>query len=428
MTLVALAIILAAIAGLIFFSALFSGLETALFSLRPHQLRRLEENHPALTGFVQLFRDKPRRVLNVLLLGDGLVKVPLVVLCLFFLWRGPLAGSLPQWLAAILIFAIVVLLCDLIPKLIALAAPYRLSTIGAFTLQASVRLLDRVGRALERVSTVIVDLLTPVRLRTRARLSDEELGTLVEIGEEEGALHEAEGEMIQEIIKMGDKTAKDCMTPRVETFTLADDVTNEEAIAQLKEKRYRRVPVYADTPDNIVGIIDVKLFLLDPSAPYTEMLLAPSFVPETMRALDLLKLFLTHPQSLAIVVDEFGGTEGIITMSDIVEEILSGAAPPRGEVDLYIEPLEDGKFLVSGHARLDDLYEHLGFELEADGIDTIGGLVFNRLGYLPQAGAKVELPRLAITVRRTRRKRIEELLLEKTTCLEDQTDADTAAA
>ncbi len=428
MTPVALGIVLVAIGGLIFVSALFSGLETALFSLRPHQLRRLEQNHPGLVNFVQLFRDKPRRVLNVLLLGDGLVKVPLVVLCLFLLWRGPLAGHLPQWVAAILIFAIVVLLCDLVPKLIALAAPYRLSTVGAFVLQASVGLLDRVGRILESASTAIVDLLTPQRLRTRARLSDEELETLVEIGEEEGTLHQAEGEMIQEIIKMGDKTAKDCMTPRVETFALADDLTNEQAIAQLKEKRYRRVPVYADTPDNVVGIIDVKLFLLDSSEHYTESLLAPSFVPETMRALDLLKLFLTHPQSLAIVVDEFGGTEGIITMSDIVEEILSGAAPPRGEVDLYIEPLDDGKFLVSGHARLDDLHEHLGFELEADGIDTIGGLVFNRLGYLPQAGAKIELPRLAVTVRRTSRKRIEELLLEKTTCLEDQPDANTAAA
>jgi len=428
MTPVALGIVLVAIGGLIFVSALFSGLETALFSLRPHQLRRLEQNHPGLVNFVQLFRDKPRRVLNVLLLGDGLVKVPLVVLCLFLLWRGPLAGHLPQWVAAILIFAIVVLLCDLVPKLIALAAPYRLSTVGAFVLQASVGLLDRVGRILESVSTAIVDLLTPQRLRTRARLSDEELETLVEIGEEEGTLHQAEGEMIQEIIKMGDKTAKDCMTPRVETFALADDLTNEQAIAQLKEKRYRRVPVYADTPDNVVGIIDVKLFLLDSSEHYTESLLAPSFVPETMHALDLLKLFLTHPQSLAIVVDEFGGTEGIITMSDIVEEILSGAAPPRGEVDLYIEPLDDGKFLVSGHARLDDLHEHLGFELEADGIDTIGGLVFNRLGYLPQAGAKIELPRLAVTVRRTSRKRIEELLLEKTTCLEDQPDANTAAA
>jgi CBS domain containing-hemolysin-like protein len=418
MTLAGLAILLVAIAVLIFCSGLFSGLETALFSLKSHQLRRLEEHHPSLTKFFQAFRENPRRVLNVLLLGDGLVKVPLVVLCLFLLWEGPLAARVPQWLAAIAIFALVVLLCDLIPKLVALSAPYRLSTIGAFTLKASMPLLDRAGRALENISTFVVDLLTPLHLRTRTRLSDEELETLVEIGEEEGALQEAEGEMIQEIIKLGDKTAKDCMTPRVDTFTLPDDLTNEEAIARLKEKRHRRVPVYADTPDQIAGIIDVKMFLLNPAEHYTEMLIAPSFVPETMRAIDLLKLFLTHAQGLAIVVDEFGGTEGIITMSDIVEEILSDAVP-LGEASLYIEPLEKGKFLVSGNARLDDLSEHLGFELQAEGIDTIGGFVFNRLGYLPPTGTQLEIPRLAITVRRAGRKRIEELLLEKTTCLAD---------
>jgi CBS domain containing-hemolysin-like protein len=420
MTLAGLAILLVAIAVLIFCSGLFSGLETALFSLKPHQLRRLEEHHPSLTKFFQVFRENPRRVLNVLLLGDGLVKVPLVVLCLFLLWEGPLAARVPQWLAAIAIFAIVVLLCDLIPKLVALSAPYRLSAIGAFTLKASMPLLDRAGHALENISTFVVDLLTPLHLRTRTRLSDEELETLVEIGEEEGTLQEAEGEMIQEIIKLGDKTAKDCMTPRVDTFALPDDLTNEEAIARLKEKRHRRVPVYAETPDQIAGIVDVKMFLLNPAEHYTEMLIAPSFVPETMRAIDLLKLFLTHAQGLAIVVDEFGGTEGIITMSDIVEEILSDAVP-LGEASLYIEPLEKGKFLVSGNARLDDLSEHLGFELEAEGIDTIGGLVFNRLGYLPPTGTQLEIPRLAITVRRAGRKRIEELLLEKTTCL---TDAD----
>src|SRR5438552_4491654 len=428
MTLPVLTILLFSIAVLIFWSGLFSGLETALFSLKSHQLRRLEEKHPSLKQFIRVFRENPRRVLNVLLLGDALVNIPLVVLCLFLLWEGPVAGRIPQWLAATVIFAIVVLLCDLIPKLLALSVPYRLSALGVFTLKATMPLLDRVGRLLERASTAIVDLLTPRSLRTRARLSDEELETLVEIGEEEGTLQEAEGEMIQEIIKLGDKTAKDCMTPRVETFAVADDLTNEDVIAQLKEKRFRRVPVYADTPDNIVGIIDVKLFLLDSSEHYTETLLAPSFVPETMRALDLLKLFLTHPQSLAIVVDEFGGTEGIIPMSDIVEEILSDAAPARGDFDLYIEPVENGKILVSGHARLDDLREHLGFELEADGIDTIGGLVFNRLGYLPPAGTKMELPRLLVTVRRTSRKRIQELLLEKTTCLEEEENANTAAA
>src|SRR5438128_6583819 len=414
MTLPVLTILLFSIAVLIFWSGLFSGLETALFSLKSHQLRRLEEHHPSLTKFFQAFRENPRRVLNVLLLGDGLVKVPLVVLCLFLLWEGPLAARVPQWLAAIAIFAIVVLLCDLIPKLVALSAPYRLSTVGAFTLKASMPLLDRAGRALENISTFVVDLLTPLHLRTRTRLSDEELETLVEIGEEEGTLQEAEGEMIQEIIKLGDKTAKDCMTPRVDTFALPDDLTNEEAIARLKEKRHRRVPVYAETPDQIAGIIDVKMFLLNPSEHYTEKLIAPSFVPETMRALELLKLFLTHPQGMAIVVDEYGGTEGIITTGDIVEDILSDALP-RSDVDLYIEPVENGKFLVSGNARLDDLREYLGFRIDAEGIDTIGGFVFTQLGYLPPSGTKLEIPRLAITVRRAGRKRIEEVLLEKTT-------------
>jgi putative hemolysin len=351
--------------------------------------------------------------LNVLLLGDVLVNVPLVILCLFLLWHSPLAGRVPEWLAAVVIFAIVVLVCDLIPKLLALSAPYRISAVGAVVLQALVPLLTRVGETLEKMSTAIIDLMTPKHLHTRARLSDQELGALVEIGEEEGALHEAEAEMIQEIIKLGDKTAKDCMTPRVDAFALADDLSNEEAMVRLKEKRYRRVPIYADTPDNVLGILDTKLFLLDPSDHYTEKLIAPSFVSETMRAIDLLRQFLSHPQGLAIVVDEFGGTEGIITLSDIVEEILSDALP-RGDVDLYIEPLEGGRFLVNGNARLDDLAEHLGFTLEADGIDTIGGLIFNQLGHLPAAGIQVELPRLNIIVRRTSRKRIEELLLQKT--------------
>ncbi|MEP6956660.1 MAG: transporter associated domain-containing protein, partial [Chthoniobacterales bacterium] len=362
-------------------------------------------------------RDNPRRVLNVLLLGGALVNVPLVVLCLFFVWEGPLRRQpAPQWVVAIGIFAVVVLLCDLIPKLLALSAPYRLSAVGVFTLRALLPLLGRVGQTLETMSEGIVRRLTPASASTRVGVTDEELETLIQMGEEEGALGEAEGEMIQEIIKLGDKTAKDCMTPRVDTFALPDDLANEEALAQLKTKRHRRVPVYADTPDHIVGILDVKLFLLAPTEHYTENLVAPSYVPETMHAIDLLRSFLSRPQGLAVVVDEFGGTEGIITMTDIVEEIMSDAAP-LGQADLYIEPLEDGRFLVSGNARLDDLTEHLGFELEADGIDTIGGFVFNRLGYLPASGTQVELPRLAITVRRTARKRVEELLLEKTAWL-----------
>src|SRR5881296_4512506 len=164
MTGLTLAVLLAVIAILILCSALFSAVETALFLLKPHQLRRLESHHAGLTKFIQLFRENPRRVLNVVLLGDGLVNVVLVVLCLFFLWEGPLAGRVPQWLAGIAIFAVVVLLCDLIPKLLAISAPYRLSAIGAFALQISMPLLDRIGRSLESVSARVVDLFTSSRL------------------------------------------------------------------------------------------------------------------------------------------------------------------------------------------------------------------------------------------------------------------------
>jgi CBS domain containing-hemolysin-like protein len=419
MTGAGLIVLLFAIVALIFCSALFSGLETALFSLKLHQLRRLQEQHPSLADFIKAFRENPRRVLNVLLLGGTLINVPLSVLCLVLIWEGPLASRVPQWLAVVVIFAVVVLVCDLIPKLLAISAPYRLSTVGVFTLNTLMPLLDRVGSTLEKCATKVADAITPLHLHSRPKLTDEELETLVEMGEEEGTLHETEGEMIQEIIKLGDKTAKDCMTPRVDTFALADDLTNEEAIALIKEHRHRRVPVYADTPDQIVGIIDVKAFLLNPAEHYSETLVPPSFVPETMRAMDLLRSFLSHPQGLAIVVDEFGGTEGIVTRADIVEEILSDAAPVR-DAGLYIEPLDDGKILVSGNARLDDLSEHLGFELEAEGIDTIGGLVFNRLGYLPKPGTTFEFPRLAVTVRKSGRKRIEEMLLEKTTLVSDE--------
>src|SRR5207237_3557424 len=129
---------------------------------------------------------------------------------------------------------------------------------------------------------------------------------------------EAEGEMIQEVFKLGDKTAKDVLTPRVDMFALPDSLTNEEVIAQLKTRRHRRVPVYADSPDNILGIIEVKSFLLHPDAHYTETMVPHALVHETMRALDSLRLFLTRSQGMDIVVDTVSGTERIVTISALV--------------------------------------------------------------------------------------------------------------
>jgi CBS domain containing-hemolysin-like protein len=272
-------------------------------------------------------------------------------------------------------------------------------------------IVDPVAIHLQRFAEFMAERLTPARFAGANFLSDEELGTLVELSAEEGTLHAAESEMIQEIIKLGDKTARDCMTPRVDSFMLPDDLTNEALIPRLRAGRRRFVPIYGETPDDILGVLDVRRFLLAPQLLYVELLTPASFVPETMKAIDLLRSFLRHPQRIAIVVDEHGGTEGVITMSDIVEEIISDAVP-QAEEELYIEPLGNGRLIVNGNARLDDINEMLGSELAEEGIDTIGGLIFNRIGSLPKSGATLELHGLVLTVRRVSRKRVEEVLIE----------------
>ena len=403
-------------------SALFSAIETSLFSLQPFHIERLKARRASFATALGKLMENPRRLLSAILLADALANLPLIILCLALLreHQGP---NVPFWAAALLIFGVVVFLCDLVPKLIALTDPYRVAKIGVRVMSVLTPVFDPAARLLQKWSEGLAEAITPAALKSGHFLNEDELGTLVELSTEEGALHETESEMISEIIKLGDKTAKDCMTPRVDAFAVPDDLTNEELIPRLRERRYRRVTVYGETPDDILGVLDVGSFLLDPSAHYTERLVPPSFVPETMKAIELLRSFLTHPQAIAIVVDEHGGTEGIVTLADIVEEIISDAVP-RGDRELYIETLGPGRLLVNGAARIDDLNELLSTHLEAEGIDTIGGYVFNRLGALPKPGVQVEIDGLKLLVRRTSRKRIEELLIEHHETVEFGDDED----
>jgi CBS domain containing-hemolysin-like protein len=392
-------------------SALFSAIETSLFSLQPMHVERLKRRREEFATALARLLENPRRLLSAILLADALVNLPLIIICLFLL-REALLPGVQFWAAALLIFALVVVVCDLVPKVAALTNPYRIAEVGVRSLRVLMPIFDPISRVLQHVSEGIADRITPERLKKGNLLSEEELETLVELSTEEGALHETESEMIQEIIKLGDKTARDCMTPRVDAFAVPDDLTNEELIPKLRARRYRRVPVYGETPDDVLGVLDVREFLLqDAPQHYTALLTAPSFVPETMKAIELLKQFLRLPQRLAVVVDEHGGTEGIITMADLVEEIISDAVPSADQ-SLYIENAGEGRLIVNGSARLDDISELLAVELEEEGIDTIGGLIFNRLATLPKPGTKLQLGELNCTVRRTSRKRIEEVLIE----------------
>jgi putative hemolysin len=391
-------------------SAFFSGMETALFSINGFQVRRWREREPVVAARFEKLMLNSRGVLSVILLTDTLVNVPLIIIALDFV--NAIAMPVPNWVKTLVIFGLIVFVCDLLPKLLALADPFRFSKSALQILAVWMPVAEPFSRFLQELAEKIADLFAKERPHPQDHLNEEELETLVELGVEEGELSAGEREMIQEIIKLGDKTVKDCMTPRVDAFTISDTLSNEEVIDQVRVKRYGRVPVYGDSPDEILGVLDVKSFLLDHGEHYTERLEAPSFVPETMRALDLLRSFLTHTQRLAIVVDEFGGTEGVVTFNDIVEEVI-GDAVPRGDEALYIEQIGKGKWLASGSARLDDLGELVGVNLEREGLDTIGGLIFNQLGYLPKPGTRVEIPPLRLEIRQSSRKRVLEVALER---------------
>src|ERR1700722_6043759 len=312
-------------------SAFLSGIETALFSIKEWRLHRWRKQDPKGVEQYERLMTKPREVLSVILLVDTFVNIWLIVLTVAI--ARSIAIPVPYWIKTLFLFALIVIVCDLVPKMLALRDPFRFARQAIMLLRGLLPILGPVSRISLRASEIIANLFLPSKPERVEQFDDEELIALVELSAEQGQLRAEEQEMIEAIIKLGNKSAKDCMTPRVDAFFISDSSTNDEIIQQLQTKRRARVPIFGESPDEILGILDVKAFLADPTENYTEKLGVPSFVPETMRALDLLRAFLKHPQRLAIVIDEFGGTEGVVTLGDILDEILAEVAP-RGDEEV----------------------------------------------------------------------------------------------
>jgi putative hemolysin len=391
-------------------SAFISGIETALFSIKDWRLHRWRKTDPKGVEQYETMMKKPRQVLSVIVLVDTLANILLILLTVAI--ARSIAIPIPYWLKTLFLFALIVIACDLVPKVLALRDPFRFARQAVSLLQVLLPVFGPISRISQRASEVIASFFLPSKPERVEQFDDEELIALVELSAEQGQLRADEQEMIEAIIKLGNKSVKDCMTPRVDAFFINDSSTNEEVVQQLRIRRRARVPVFGESPDEILGILDVKAFLADPSEHYTEKVDVPSFVPETMRAVDLLRAFLKHPQRLAIVIDEFGGTEGVVTLGDILDEILDEVAP-RGDEGPYLEELGNGDWLACGSVRLEDLEEALHLDFNTEDFDTLNGLIFNRLGYVPRAGEKVQVPPLDLEVRESTRRRVVEVTLRR---------------
>lgn len=395
-------------------SALVSALETALLCLKEHHVASLSATQPDTAGLMRAIARQPRRSLQQVLLLGSVLNLTLAVVALW------LAREFPPWLpdrpylSAALFFALLVVATELVPTLIALAAPagvFRI-TVGPFIRLSP--LLERLSASLDRVTSHLADRFTPVWLKPRPELTDDEIETLVEMRRDQGVLARGESEIIQEIIRLGNKTAKDCMTPRVDTLMLSDRLDPEAAMERLREAPdwHWFVPVYQGSPDLVIGVLDVKRWLFQPSSDFRSHIEPPVFIPETMSALEVFRDYLGSPRSLAVILDEYGGVEGVLTHADIIEEILADAAPAPDQED-EIEMLAPGCLRADGDARLDEIADALDVDLDYEGLDTIGGLVFNHAGLVPLPGTVVEIGPLRVKVRRSQRQRITAVEVER---------------
>ena len=276
----------------------------------------------------------------------------------------------------------------------------------AFVLRFSLPLC----RVAQKINAAILRAVIPRTVQPHVTLTDADYQELLEMAYQQGALAQSEKEIILQIISLDRRTAKEVMKPRSQMAAISDDLSIEEMIAAARKHKHRRLPIYDETPDTIVGILNTRALLLDPQIDLADAIEFPSFVPETMNLLQLFKSLQRQQRGLAIVLDEFGGTAGIVTMEDILEEVIGKI---RGEAEaegFVMEKLGPGRWRVAGTLRLDDFrreYPALG---DVPEVETMGGLLTSLLDVVPGRGESATFCGLKLTAQVADERRVRELL------------------
>ncbi|MCU0786430.1 MAG: hemolysin family protein [Verrucomicrobia bacterium] len=403
--------LMAAIAVLVFAGAsfFFALAETALFSLGQWQARQLAERHPRRGGIVARLLDHPQDLLAAMVLGNTFATAAMLAIALWMALNGhwPIVTTVVGLLALILIGG------EVLPKTLAVRRPEQWSLRVAPALLVFEKLALPLRWFAQKLNEAILKLLVPQSIKPQSALTDADYQELLELATQQGTLAEAEKEIILQIISLDHRTAKDVMKPRSRMACVSDDLSVEEMIEAARKFKHRRLPMYDETPDTIVGILNTRALLLDPQIDLADAIEFPSFVPESMNLLQLLKSMQRQQRGMAIVLDEFGGTAGVVTMEDILSELVGKI---RGEVaseGFVMEKLGAGRWRVNGTMRLDDFrreYPSLG---EVPEIETLGGLLTHLIGVVPGPGESAAFRGLKFTAQVTDERRVRELLVEQ---------------
>ena len=395
-------------------SAFFSSSETALTSLNVFKIRQMEENGVENSSLVRRLTDDIGKVLTTILIGNNIVNIVTTTIATIFFTD--LLGSSGALVSTIILTLTILIFGEVTPKNIATSSSEKL----ALKVAKPIKFFDFILKPLSFFLQAITNFLTKIIIGESSQKGDlvteEDLKTIVDVSEEQGVINDQESEIINNVFEFGDSDVEDIMTARTNMEAIAVDMEDKELKDFLKNCKHSRIPVYGKSIDNIIGILhmkDIVAFIAEDKDLNIEEMVRPAFyVYDNMHIFDLFKSMRGENVSLAIVIDEYGGTSGIVTIEDIVEELVGEI---EDEYDTHLETIlkiNDKEYLVDPSIHINDFNDYFDTDIEQIKNDSIGGYLIDNLGRIPKLGDTIEVSGIKMSVLQIDRYKLEMLKVE----------------
>ena len=394
-------------------SAFFSSAETALMTSNKLKIRNLAENGDKRAGKVLDITANTDKMLSAILIGNNIVNLSASSLSTTLTLK-IFGSSLVAIATGILTFLILVF-GEITPKNVASknAEDMALKYIGIIS--ALMVILTPVIYIVNKVAGIVISIFNKNN-DDNATVTEDELRAMVEVSHEDGVIEKEEKKMIVNVVDFGDTVAGDIMVPRVDMVMVDVNASYDEIFEVFKEDRYTRIPVYEDSPDNVIGILNVKDFLLiegKKNFAIKEYLREPLYTYEYKKTSSLMMDMRKTGANIVIVLDEYGITVGLITLEDMLEEIVGEIRDEfDADEDEGITKLSENEYLIDGSTNLDDINERIGLELSSEEYESVGGIIMEKLGRIPVEGEVVAFDNIVLTVKKMDHARIEKVGLK----------------
>ena len=410
-----------ALLGFIIFSAFFSGTETALFSLNKLQLKKMqkeEENNWRVKSIIRLL-DDPQRTLISILIGNMFVNISASSLATYLAIK--FFGNIGIGIASGIMIFIILVFGEIVPKSLAVANAEIISKKIARPIEIISTGLFPLIKFFKIIISVLYYFLRMKKNKEKKEITEEDLITLIDVGKDEGVIEEEEKKMIRNIFEFGDTMVKEVMIPRVDMACIHSDTKLNSILKLIKKVGHSRIPVYEETIDNVIGILYAKDLLGIYEQWYTskekfdlkQIMRRAYFVPENKKIDDLLDIFQRDKIQIAIAIDEYGGTAGLVTMEDVVEEVVGEIIDEYDTEIKLFKITEDNTVIADGNISIEKINEILNIEIPENGFETLGGFIFDLLGRVPKKGEKVKYHNLQIIIEQVVKNRIRRVKIIK---------------